>query len=58
MKHTYKVEVIETNSKVVEVEAVSEDNALHIADEEYRRGDIIVSDGSFDCHSDFIVKLV
>jgi len=58
MKHTYKVEIVETNSKVVEIEAEIAAEAVEIADDKYQKGDIIVSDGSPDCHSDFIVKAV
>lgn len=38
----YLVEVLETLCRVTEIEADSEDDALEIADEMYRNGDIIL----------------
>ena len=45
--NTFKVEVIETLLKVVEVQALDESNALGRGEEDYKRGNIVLDDNNF-----------
>ena len=45
--NTFKVEVIETLLKVVEVQALDESNALGRVEEDYKRGNIVLDDNNF-----------
>lgn len=45
---TYKIEVTETLSKIVEIEAKSEEEAKEIAQNMYNEQDIILDSGDFD----------
>lgn len=51
----YQIEILETRAKVVEIEAINEDEAIKIADNKYQEGEFDMSEDSHDDYSiDFI----
>jgi len=53
--NTYSVEVIETTSRVINIDAESPDDALEIVKDRYLNGEIVLDDNDFP---DFKISLV
>jgi hypothetical protein len=53
----YEVEILETLSRTIDVEAATPDEALYIVKERYRKEDIVLESNDF-FDVDFIIKSI
>jgi hypothetical protein len=52
---TYKVRIVETLSRIVEIEAKDADDAIDIVDDMYRDGGIVLDAGDYD-FTDYVIS--